>query len=268
MVTALNKNEWQRAKNFLDESLVWDELQIPDDADFSFESSDFNNFKKEQEKNKPLKITSDKNTMAAIVFVGIKENVVEAKISTDYFLKSKRIREHEVTWKLSENKCRFVETHFSELEIVKKIENDFKVHMKLEPGPQSCIIRWKGLSNDFDDCKTLLEEANKSILEKDEIVEFPGVEQLFTRDEGQKQIKLIQEAKKVFIRITASSSQTRKNVLDSGHRPQMQKSEFEDHREVVVRPKGILQDIVISLQYGRIENQQVGLLNLALQMSP
>ena len=122
-MTALNEIELQKARRLLEESLIQDVVPKPNGADTSFESSHFRNFKKEQEKNKPLKIffrqLDDKET-ASIQLVGVKDVVLEEKKATENCIEFQRERDYELTWEHAEDKFKFLQTYSSEF--VKPIE--------------------------------------------------------------------------------------------------------------------------------------------------
>ena len=260
IVTALNEIEFQKARKLLDESLIQDVVPIPNGADTSFESSHFPNFKKEQEKNKPLEINffrqlDDKET-ASIQLVGVKDVVVEAKKATENCIDFQRERDYELTWEHSKDKFKFLQTYSSEF--VKPIEDRCQVRVELEHGPQTCKIRWKGLPETSTECKTSLEDLGKNILEKDKLIELPRVKDLFERKDCKKQLKLIQEAKKVSIRINRSR-QTIFSDSDVQRSPQRSEDGPSPMKAVMVPEWSSGNVITISLKHGRIEDECVGL---------
>ncbi|CAB4028225.1 Hypothetical predicted protein, partial [Paramuricea clavata] len=256
-VTALNEVELQKARRLLDESLIQDAVPIPNGADISFESSHFQNFKKEQEKNKPLMISfrqlDDKET-GSIQLVGVKDVVVEAKKATKNCIEFQRERDYELSWEHSKDKFEFLQTYSSEF--VKPIEDRCQVRIELEHGPETCKIRWKGLPETSTECKRSLEDLGKTILEKDELIELPGVKHLFERKDGEKQLKLIQEAKKIFIRINGSR-QTTFSDSDAQRSLQEQRSKEGPNpvKAVMIPERSSGNVITISLKHGRIEDE-------------
>ena len=254
ILTALNEIEWQKAKKLLDESLIEEVLPIPNcGGDTSFEDSRFLQFKTGQEKNKPLKISlrkSDDKETDNIQLVGVKHVVVEAKMATKEFIESLREIEHEFTVKLSEDKSKFLEKHFSDL--VKPIESNCKVSMRLEHG----IVRWKGPPESFPEGKASLEELCKRILEKDKIFEFPGVEQLFKEGKAGGRL-LVHLGKTVHIR-TSLSRFPRQRFVSESSATKKHVEEVRMYVKPVVGPNESSENLTILLKHGRIENEQVG----------
>ncbi len=253
-MTALNDIEWQKARKLLDESLIEEVLPIPNGADISFEGSQFRQFKTVQEKNKPLRLSvqkSDDKEMANIQLVGVKHVVVETKKAAEEFIETQREKEHELTLKLSGDELKFLDKHFSDL--VKPIERDCKVSMKLEDG----IVRWKGPPESFPECEASLEELCKRILEEDKTIELPGVEQLFQENtDGAKMLQLLQEAKVVYIP-PPSSSRRRMFSESAAQKKDFDKVRIHDVKHVVGANES-LEKRTILLKHGRIKDERVG----------
>lgn len=171
--------------------------------------------------------------------VGVRYVVKEAKEATKNFIEIQREKKSEVIWDISDNKSQFLRRYLSDL--VKPIEDDCKVRMEIEHRPQRCIIRWKGIPETADKCKSSLERLYNEILETNRTVKLPYVQQLITGEDGEKQLKLIQEAKKVYI------IGTQKKECQAG--PGLIK--------VGVGPKERLQYVTISFKHGKIENEAV-----------
>ena len=234
-----------------------DVFPIPDDCTTSFDGSDFRNFINDQERNRPLKISyreSDDKETANIHLVGVRYVVKEAKEATKNFIEIQREKECEVIWDVSDNKSQFLQRYLSDL--VKPLEDDCEVRIEIEHRPRKCIIRLKGIPESVDKCKSFLEELNKGILEIHRCVELPGVQKLISGKDGQKQLKLIQEAKKVYIVGSDDHSQKHTNILHRG----TQKKEYQAGPSTIkvgVGPKENSQHVIISFKHGNIENERV-----------
>lgn len=243
----------------MEKSLIEDVVPIPNDTTISFEGSDFCSFKNDQERNKPLKMFyREVEGTAKIQLVGVRHAVRESKKVTRNFVEIQREKESEIIWKISDNKSQFLQTYLSEL--VKRIENDCKLQMEIRYLPQTCIIRWKGIPETVDKCRAFLEELNKEILEIDELVELPGVQQLLTGKDGLKQLKLIQQAKKVYIHEIEDYSQKHMNISHSDAQQNTTKKERPAGTspiKVILGPKESMQQVIISSKNGSIENDAV-----------
>ena len=250
--------ELKKSSKLLETSLIEDAVTIPNDTTISFEDSDFSRFKNDQERNKPLKMfyREDEKT-AKIQLVGVCHAVKESKKATRNFVEIQREKESEIIWKISDNKSQFLQRYLSEQ--VKEIENDFKVKMEIKYLPHTCIIRWKGIPETVDKCRERLEEWNKGILEIEELVELPGVQQLLTGKDGLKQLKLIQQAKKVYIHEIEDFSQQRMNISHPDAQQNTTKEEPAGTSpiKVIMGPKESMQQVIISSKNGCIENNAV-----------
>ena len=254
-MTALDEVEWQKAKKLLDESLIQDVLPIGHGADtsFDFKGSQFHHFKTEQEKNKPLKIFSlqSKDEAPVIQFVGVIDNVVEAKEATKNFIELQQEKEHQLSLELSEDKLNFLRQYFCKL--VEPIEKKLKLNITFQFGWGKCIIYWKGLPNTINKCEASLRDLCDDILEEDKTIELPGVEQLFKeKANGEKWLQLVQKANLVYIARHESSFKRNRLVSD----PATQK-EQKVQKKTVVDKKNTLENIEIYLKRGRIENERV-----------
>ena len=252
-MTALNEVEWQKAKKILDESLIKEVLPYPNGVDI--EGSQFHHFKTEQEKNKPLKITfgRSEDEMPIIQFVGVKDNVVEAIRATEVFFELQQEKEHELTLKLSKAKLIFLRRHFSQLS--KPIGDNLKVHIKIGTEPEKCIFCWKGLPNTYDKCVAFLKELCASISEENRTIELPGLGQLFLiNTDGEKMLELLQEAKMVYIHRDIS---TRDRLISDSAVQRSSIDEEPIQKEAVVVKRDGLEDLMILLKHGCIENERV-----------
>ncbi|CAB4016167.1 Hypothetical predicted protein [Paramuricea clavata] len=250
IITAMNNIELRKAKDLLLDLIEIKTVSIPEDVDRHSESGNIKKFLTKQEGSLPIKIYFHPSNVL-VQIVGVAEAVTKAISTFRQFFESMRIKRQFFIGnrKLTPDVWTFLEMHFDEIKKAKEEKFlNLKVSVKLEKQPSgNHQISMTGTEESFPACNNILEELIMEITQKDELIEFPGLQKLFDAQIGKHELERIGKNCKVYIKVQPSAAIPRSATVSS-HSTQ---SGYERYN--ITTKEGVQ----LSCKIGRIENEKV-----------
>ena len=247
-IVAFNNVDIGRARQVIAETFEQDSVVIPDDINLSTETGELKEleqFCSQIQRGKPIKVhIIAERSRRLVKLVGVADIMKETKSAIENVLQSMRIiTDYFPMPEMSDNIWDFLYHQFATT--IKPIEKKLShSHVIVNLTEKRKVLLLEGTTNGLEKCKEALQKLVETIVQKDELINAPGVQNLFAIDVGRNHLRSIEKDQNVLIRKNQFVDLVPISLSEDATVSQSQ-----------THGKG---GVKITMKNGRIENETVG----------
>jgi hypothetical protein len=247
-IVALNNVDIGRARQVIAETFVHDFVEIPDGINLSTGTRELNEIEQFCSKiqlGKPIKVhVIVEKSRKLVELVGVGEIMDVTRSAIENVLQNMRIKTDYFSMpEMSDNIWDFLYHQFATT--IKPIEKKLShSHVIINLTEKRKVLLLEGTTNGLEKCKEALQKLVETIVQKDELINAPGVQNLFAIDVGRNHLRSIEKDQNVLIRKNQFVDLVPISLSEDATVSQSQ-----------TRGKG---GVKITMKNGRIENETVG----------